>query len=123
MPSQRKRGRPPLGKKAYCIRMSPTTFAVLMQMVKWADVPDLSILLDGFATNWLEKVDYSKSKNAQVQSHPDTYLVSAFDAKQGLDYLSSIIKIAPKGQCDESALLEVKHECERFLRVLDEAGR
>jgi len=118
-----KRGRPALGKKAYCVRMLPETHDVLMQMAALEHFKDqpLPNLLELFAADWTNKMEYLKSNRQSVSSPFGPLLLSAFDAKQGLDNMilriqmdQGVLTGKPK-----SALVEVKKLCERFIELLD----
>jgi len=114
-----------LGKKQYCIRISPEDHRRLVQMAKSSsDIEDrhLSRLLEEFALSWDQKMKLLRSNNAPIDSQIGHLLLDTFDAQRALEILILRIErdsaIAAPGAV--SALRKVKLLSGELVTLIDQ---
>jgi hypothetical protein len=90
-----KRGRPPSGKEARCIRMPPDTHVTLLKMAKYQET-DLSGLLSYLASDWKCKMEFARSGGSSVGQLDFSFLDAFYDAKKAMEHLRVRIELDPQ---------------------------
>ncbi len=126
--SGRKRGRPRSGNRAYCIRMSPETHGLLLEMARcecafWDH--HLTNLVETIAATWAKKKEYLASKKAAADGPVASILLHVFEANEALSELVLKLEIDPglaAGPDYELALLKVRELCQRLIELMNKDG-
>jgi hypothetical protein len=117
---KRGRGRPRLGRKAYCVRMLPETHDLVIDM---AGRQGLNLLefLDRLASDWRWKLGRVKSKGGSVEGQLGQLTLDTFDAIRAVECVVHDVGSVGTNKTPVPVLRvlrELKLTCEELLELL-----